>query len=80
MRLEEDFRFNLQGQLSHEKTEIDVAIASRIAREFAVLFSDFVAENYSIEFWDNGNKWFYTKNGKNYTSKQILKIYEKIGN
>jgi hypothetical protein len=82
MRLEEDFRFNLQGQLSFEKTEIDVAIASKIAKEFAVSFYLFLAENYHTEkeTWTNDllplgevqNKKTY----EIYKIENVLKIYE----
>jgi hypothetical protein len=76
MRLEDDFRFNLQGQLSHDKTEIDVAIASKIAREFAVSFSVFVAENYALKRVLNKPIIWEGKQNKNYTTKELLKIYE----
>jgi hypothetical protein len=80
MRLEEDFRFNLQGQLSHEKTEVDVTIASRIAREFAVSFSLFLRKNYSVVQYDGWDLipdiWRDKKTDGEYSTKQLLKIYE----
>lgn len=77
MRLEEDFRFNLQGQLSHEKTEVDVTIASRIAREFAVSFSTFFVEN-CFELFDT--KTYYIRDHEHYndtyTIEDILYLWE----
>lgn len=78
MRLEEDFRFNLQGQLSHEKTELDVTIASRIAREFAVSFAKCVDKHYfqgdDIDcYYISVNKF---RDGEFFTVKQLLDIYE----
>jgi hypothetical protein len=82
MRLEDDFRFNLQGQLSHDKTEIDVAIASKIAREFTVSFYLFLAENYHTEkeTWTNDLLPLGKVQNKNtyeiYKIEDVLKIYE----
>ncbi len=54
MKLEEDFRFNLLGQLSSEKSEVDVNIASKIARELTVSFTTFFAEN-CFEYYNSGH-------------------------
>lgn len=40
MTLKEKFRQELTGHLSDEKTEVDVNIATRIAEEFAIWFTE----------------------------------------
>jgi hypothetical protein len=72
-KLENTFRQNLLGQLSDEKTLVDVRIASNIARDFAVSFLVFVAENYHYQ----NNGWW----NKNYidealTTEELLKRFE----
>jgi hypothetical protein len=78
MRLEDDFRFNLQGQLSHDKTEIDVAIASKIAREFAVSFLKWVDSNYYQG--DDDNCYYISiarlREGESFKIKELLIVYE----
>ena len=70
MKLEEEFRFKLQGQLSDEKTELDVTIASKIAREFTISFCEWYIK---IAFILD-TKYI----GK--STKELLKIYEDEGN
>jgi hypothetical protein len=49
----------------------------KICSEFSVSFSVFCAENYTLEFWDAGKKWFCRKSGKERTTEEILKMYLK---
>ena len=77
MKLEEKFRENLLGQLSDEKTEVDVNIACKIAREFTISFFTFFAEN-CFEIFDS--KLYHIRDSEKYqdgyTIKQLLEIYE----
>ena len=45
MTLEDTLRQNLTGQLSDEKTEVDVRIAARIAEQFAIQFHLWMLQN-----------------------------------
>lgn len=45
MKLEDQFRQRLQGQLSDEKTEIDVRVATDIAEQFAIKFYLWIVDN-----------------------------------
>jgi hypothetical protein len=77
--LKEQLRFRMLGQLSDEKTNIDINNAYDVAVDFAVSFTSFCAENYSLKFWDNANnkKWFCTKSGKDLTTEEILNKFLK---
>ena len=46
--------------------------------DFAINFSVFCAENYSLKFWDseNNRKWFCTKSGKDLTTEELLEIFK----
>lgn len=43
MILEEQFRNGLAGQLSDEKTDVDIRVAVKIAREFAIKFGKWIS-------------------------------------
>jgi|GEM_PF-5783906 len=77
MRLEQDLRFNLLGQLSEEKTTVDVNIASKIARRFAVSFTAFFAEH-CFELFDS--KTYYIRDHEHYNDaysiEDILYLWE----
>ena len=45
MTLEDTLRQNLTGQLSDEKTEVDVQIAAMIAEQFAIQFHLWMLQN-----------------------------------
>ena len=81
MKLEEEFRQGLLGQLSSEKTEVEINIACKIARKFTVSFYLFCAENYHTEkeTWTGDLlKVGELQNKKTYEImkiKDVLKIY-----
>ena len=56
-KLKEQLRLRMLGQLSDEKTELDVNNAYDVAVDFTLSFLSFLRENYSItynnEFEDN---------------------------
>jgi hypothetical protein len=49
-KIKEELRFRLQGQLSSDKTEVDVNVAYDVVEKVSVSFSNFLAENYHTEF------------------------------
>lgn len=49
-KIKEELRQKLQGQLSDEKTKIDVNVAYDVVEKVAISFSVFCAENYHTEF------------------------------
>ena len=49
-KIKQELYQKLQGQLSDEKTEVDINNAYDVVLEKAVLFSLFCAENYHTEF------------------------------
>ena len=56
-KLKEQLRLRMLGQLSDEKTEVDINNAYSVAVDFTLSFLTFLRENYSItynnEFEDN---------------------------
>ena len=48
-KLKEQLRLRMLGQLSDEKTNLDINNAYSVAVDFAVLFTSFCRENYHIE-------------------------------
>jgi hypothetical protein len=67
MKLKEKLRQNLTGQLSDEKTEVDVNIAEKIAEEFAIGFADWMRGFR----YDNAELYF------RHSTKELLEIYKK---
>ena len=55
-KLKEQLRLRMLGQLSDEKTEVDINNAYDVAVDFAVSFLTFLRENYYTEFetWTKG--------------------------
>lgn len=49
-KLKEQLRLRMLGQLSDEKTKLDVDNAYDVAVDFAVSFTSFLRENYHTEF------------------------------
>lgn len=49
-KLKEQLRLRMLGQLSDEKTEVDVNNAYDVAVDFAVSFLSFLRKNYSITY------------------------------
>ena len=69
MTLEEQFRNRLAGQLSSDKTEVDIRVAVRIAREFTLRFCTFFAEN-CFELFDT--KTYYIRDHEHYNDAYIV--------
>ncbi len=81
-KLKEQLRLRMLGQLSDEKTNIDINNAYSVAVDFAVSFSSFCADNYSLRFYDirKNRKWFSPKTGGDYTTEELLnKFLEEYG-
>jgi hypothetical protein len=55
-KLKDELRLRLLGQLSSEKTELDVDTAFEVCRKVSVSFSLFCAENYTHD-WDSNYWW-----------------------
>ena len=49
-KLKEQLRFKMLGQLSDEKTNIDINNAYNVAVHFSLSFLSFLRENYHTEF------------------------------
>ena len=49
-KLKEQLRFKMLGQLSDEKTNLDINNAYDVAVDFALSFLTFLRENYHTEF------------------------------
>ena len=49
-KLKEQLRFKMLGQLSDEKTEVDINNAYSVAIDFSLSFLTFLRENYYTEF------------------------------
>ena len=56
-KLREQFRQRLLGQLSDERTEVDVNNAIDVCKDFSVSFISFLRENYHTdkETWTNND-------------------------
>ena len=56
-KLKEQLRLRMLGQLSDEKTELDVNNAYTVVKESALSFFNFLRENYHTEFetWTRGS-------------------------
>lgn len=64
------------GQLSEEKTELDVDNAYSVVKNNSVLFSLFCAENYkAYKVKDKPLTWEGTMN-RRYTTEELYKIWE----
>ncbi len=52
-KLKEVLRFKMLGQLSHEKTELDIESAYGVCKDFTLSFLTFLRENYhsDTEAW-----------------------------
>jgi hypothetical protein len=75
--LKERLRQELTGHLSDEKTEVDVNIAKRIARDFAIGFTKWKDDNALRVGLDAYKKIGDAENDKPHTLKKLLEIYEK---
>ena len=82
MTLKEQFRQELTGHLSDEKTEVDVNIAVRIAEEFAISFAEWLSERQVTKlqcksYCKKHTMWFTDKKGYGATTIELLEIYKK---
>lgn len=70
-KIKEELRQKLQGQLSDEKTELDVNVAYSVVEKVAVSFSVFCVENcYYQDGWWNRN-W----KEEPLTTEELFKIF-----
>jgi hypothetical protein len=81
-KLKEQFRQRLLGQLSDEKTEVDVNNAVDVCKDFSLSFISFLRENYSTrERWENEalpyDIWRNFDTDEEYTTEELLNIYLK---
>ena len=76
MTLKEKFIQELTGHLSDEKTEVDVNIAVRITKEFAIGFADWLN---SVSYRSFDGNWYLTQIDEDIkkTTEELLEIYEK---
>lgn len=74
MTLEQQFRNGLSGQLSDDKTEVDIRVAVKIAREFSLSFSVFCADFGEYLGGQNYRKW--STEDDIYTMEEMLKTFE----
>ena len=72
-KIKEELRLKMLGQLSDEKTDLDVDNAYSVVKNVAVLFSLFCAENchYQGDGWWNRN-W----RDEAFTTEELFKIFE----
>ena len=72
-KIKEQLRLKMLGQLSDEKTELDVDNAYSVVKNNSVLFSLFCAENchYQGDGWWNRN-W----RDEAFTTEELFKIFE----
>lgn len=75
MTLEQQFRNGLAGQLSDEKTDVDIRVAVKIAREFAGKFAEWSDEKSTL--LSTGEWYNFLPNSINdLTTEELLKIFE----
>lgn len=78
-KLKEQLRLRMLGQLSDEKTELDVNNAYIVVKESALSFFNFLRENYHTEFetWTrNSLPKGKVQNRKNYNIINIEELYK----
>ena len=80
-KLREKFRQRLLGQLSDEKTEVDINNAVEVCKDFSVSFSRFCARNYELVSFD---LWESRDVPVRYTTEELynkfIKSYDKKSN
>ena len=75
-KIKERLRLKMLGQLSDEKTDLDVDNAYSVVKEISVSFSLFCAENYkAYKVKDKPLTWEGTMN-RRYTTEELYKIWE----
>lgn len=71
-KLKEELRLKLLGQLSDDKTELDIDNAYEVCVKFTVSFSLFCAEN---SFYVGGDLWTLNDRVGFLTTKELLTLY-----
>lgn len=75
-KIKEQLRLKMLGQLSDEKTDLDVDNAYSVVKDVAVSFSVFCAENYkAYKVKDKPLTWEGNMN-RRYTTEELYKIWE----
>lgn len=76
-KIKEELRQRLQGQLSYEKTELDVNIAYSVVKKSVLSFSRFFADH-CFELFDS--KTYYIRDHEtlndNYTIEDLFELWE----
>ena len=75
MTLEQQFRNGLAGQLSSDKTEVEIRVAVRIAREFSKGFAQWMVSGVNFSDDTEEGRIYWYKHSK-YTTEALLKLYE----
>ncbi len=79
-KIKQELRQKLQGQLSDEKTELDVDNAYSVVKENSVLFSLFCAEN-TINYYKDEDVWRMKVLKPTFkTTDELFKIFENENN
>ena len=75
-KIKEELRQKLQGQLSDEKTDLDVDNAYSVVKNVAVSFSVFCAEN-TINYYKDEDVWRMKVLKPTFkTTEELFKIWE----
>ena len=77
-KLKEQLRFKMLGQLSDEKTNIDINNAYNVAIDFSLSFLTFLRENYHTEFETWTKDLLPKDNVQNKTTYDIISIKEVL--
>ena len=77
-KLKEQLRLKMLGQLSDEKTDLDVNNAYDVAVSFTLSFISFLRENYHTEFETWTKNLLPKDNVQNKTTYNIISIKEVL--
>jgi hypothetical protein len=80
-KLKDELRLKLLGQLSSEKTELDVDTAFEVCKDFTFCFISFLRENYHTdkETWTNGDiPLGFHQDKKTYDTVSTEELYNKF--
>ena len=80
-KIKEQLRIKMLGQLSDEKTDLDVDNAYGVVKKSVLSFSNFLRENYSTQkrLRRNDleeNMWRLVNTDSEFTTEELFKIYE----
>lgn len=80
-KIKEQLRLKMLGQLSDEKTDLDVDNAYGVVKKSVLSFSNFLRENYSTQkrLRRNDleeNMWRLVNTDSEFTTEELFKIYE----